>query len=111
MLESKRAQWPAFPLERTMPRSNALLRLLLIGAALAPFASMARAADDVDEEGRKVSYKNTTEIDFDGLDVNGELVKPSSALVLDRKKASFNPLIKLRADFNQEMETSVDEIK
>jgi hypothetical protein len=43
--------------------------------------------------------------------VNGELVKPQSALVLDRKKAQFNPLIKLRADFNDEMEQSVDEVK
>ena len=45
------------------------------------------------------------------LDVNGELVKPSGAMVLDRKKASFNPLIKLRSDFNPEMEQSIDEVK
>jgi len=38
-------------------------------------------------------------------------VKPSSALVLDRKKAEFNPLITLRSDFNVEMEQSVDEVK
>jgi len=56
-------------------------------------------------------YKQTTEIDFEGLDVSGELVKPQSALVLDRKKASFNPLIKLRENFNAEMEESVDAVK
>jgi len=89
-----------------------LLRLLAVAGLVSSFAHVARAADE--EEGgddRKVSYKQTTEIDFEGLDVNGELVKPSSALVLDRKKANFNPLIKLRADFNQEMEQSVDEVK
>ena len=67
--------------------------------------------DDESEEDRKVKYKERTEIDFEGLDVNGELVKPAGALLLDRKRASFNPLIRLRLDFNQEMAESVDEIK
>jgi hypothetical protein len=63
------------------------------------------------EEERTVKYKERTEIDFEGLDVSGELVKPQGALLLDRKRASFNPLIRLRTDFNQEMAESVDEIK
>jgi hypothetical protein len=64
-----------------------------------------------EEEERTVKYKERTEIDFEGLDVSGELVKPQGALLLDRKRASFNPLIRLRTDFNQEMAESVDEIK
>jgi len=64
-----------------------------------------------DSEDRKVVYKERTEIDFEGLDVAGELVKPQGALLLDRKRASFNPLIKLRTDFNVEMSQSVDQIK
>ena len=63
------------------------------------------------DEERTVKYKERTEIDFEGLDVSGELVKPQGALLLDRKRASFNPLIRLRTDFNQEMAESVDEIK
>lgn len=62
-------------------------------------------------DGRKVSYKATTEIDFEGLDVAGELVKPQGALLMERKRASFNPLIRLRTDFNDEMAQSVDQIK
>jgi hypothetical protein len=86
-------------------------RTILLGL-LAGFTSVAAfAQDDEDPGDRKVIYKTKTELDFEGLDVNGELVKPSSALVLDRKKAQFNPLIKLRADFNAEMEQSVDEVK
>ena len=64
-----------------------------------------------DDSGQKVLYKKKTEIDFEGLDVSGELVKPSGMLLLDRKRASFNPLIKIRSDFNEEMAASVDEIK
>lgn len=63
------------------------------------------------EEGRDIKYKSRTEIDFEDLDVTGQLVKPQGALLLDRTKASFNPLIKLRTDFNPEISSSVTEIK
>jgi hypothetical protein len=63
------------------------------------------------ETGRDVKYKKRTEIDFEGLDVTGELVKPQGALLMDRPTAKFNPLIRLRTDFNPEMSASVSEIK
>lgn len=85
-------------------------RILVVGALAGAFSGVALAQDE-EADGRKVTYKQKTEIDFEGLDVSGELVKPNSALVLDRKKASFNPLIKLRTDFNAEMEQSIDEVK
>ncbi len=89
-----------------------LTRTLLVGAfALAAAAPAFAQDEEAPADGAKVIYKTKTEIDFEGLDVSGELVKPSSALVLDRKKAQFNPLIKLRTDFNAEMESSVDEVK
>ena len=50
-------------------------------------------------------------IDFEGIEIQGQLVKPQGALLLDRRSATFNPLIKLRTDFDDEMERSVDEIK
>ena len=68
---------------------------------------MAIAQDD----DRDVRYRSRTEIDFEGVDVTGQLVKPQGALLLDRKRASFNPLIKLRTDFNPEISNSVTEIK
>ena len=75
--------------------------------------SMALASDDVerDADGNHVVYKNKTEIDFEDLEIEGILQKPQSALVLERKKANFNPLIKLRTDWNDAMEQSVDEVK
>jgi hypothetical protein len=86
-------------------------RSLLVSSLGLAFAGAALAQDEESDGDRKVQYKQKTEIDFEGLDVSGELVKPQSALVLDRKKASFNPLIKLREDFNAEMEQSVDDVK
>jgi hypothetical protein len=76
-------------------------------------AGLAQAADDTErnEKGERVVYKNKTEIDFEDLEIEGTLQKPQSALVLERKKAQFNPLIQLRANFNAEMQESVDEVK
>ena len=73
-------------------------------------SSGAAFADDNKEE-PKVVYKEKTEIDFEGVEVQGELVRPQGSLILDRKRAQFNSMIKLRIDFDDEMDKSVDEIK
>lgn len=81
--------------------------------ALATFAAAPAFAQDDggDTAGRAIKYKDREEIDFEGVDVTGELVKPQGSLLLDRRKANFNPLIKLRDNWNDEMKQSVDEIK
>tara|TARA_R100000152_G_C6547711_1_gene23422 strand:- start:119 stop:367 length:249 start_codon:yes stop_codon:yes gene_type:complete len=66
---------------------------------------------DESENEPEVIYKQRTEIDFEGLEIEGELIKPQGALLLDRRRAHFNPLIKLRRDFDDEMDKSVNEIK
>jgi hypothetical protein len=63
------------------------------------------------DEDRKVVYKQRTEIDFEGVEVEGSLVRPQGSLILDRKKGSFNPLIRLREDFEPELNNSVNYIK
>jgi hypothetical protein len=90
-----------------------LTRSIVLTAFGLGFAGAALAQDEGGdaEADRKVTYKQKTEIDFEDLDVSGELVKPQGVLVLDRKKANFNPLIKLRENFNAEMEQSVDDVK
>ena len=79
--------------------------ILLLGLA----ASTSAQAQD--ESGRQIKYAERTEIDFEGVDVQGELVKPAGQLLLDRRKANFNPLIRLREHFNEEMKRSVDQVK
>lgn len=63
------------------------------------------------EDNRKIRYQKETEIDFDGLEISGELVKPTGALIVERSGVKFNPLIELRTDWNKEMATSVNQIK
>ena len=77
---------------------------------LLSFLSSAVLADESTEE-PKVIYTQKTEIDFEGVEIEGELLKPQGSLVLERQRASFNPLIKIRTDFDDEMDKSVQEIK
>lgn len=67
--------------------------------------------NDSESENRNIIYKKKTEIDFEGLEVEGSLVKPSSSLILERKKSDFNPLIVLRTDWHDKIDESVFEIK
>ena len=63
------------------------------------------------EDNRKIRYQKETEIDFDGIDITGELVKPQGSLIIERSNTKFNPLIELRTDWNNEMSISVKQIK
>ena len=80
-------------------------KLLIIGLLF----SAPVMADDTEDP--KVIYRKKTEIDFENLDIEGELVKPQGALLLERKKANFNPLIKLRQNFTSEINQSVTDIQ
>tara|TARA_R100000008_G_C3575355_1_gene164866 strand:+ start:986 stop:1234 length:249 start_codon:yes stop_codon:yes gene_type:complete len=68
-------------------------------------------ANDNEKKEPKVVYKERTEIDFESVEVSGELVRPQGSLVLERKRAQFNSMIKLRTDFDDLMDKSVEEIK
>mgnify|MGYP004393002705 FL=1 len=72
-------------------------------------AGMAHA--DEPKEEPKVIYKERTEIDFEGVELQGELVRPQGSLILDRKRASFNSMVWIRTDFDDEMDKTVEEIK
>ena len=63
------------------------------------------------DEEPTIVYKQKTEIDFEGIELEGELVKPQGSLIQERRSVSFNPLIQLRKDFNSEMSMSVNDIK
>jgi len=83
-------------------------KLFIIFSLLAPATTQAQ---DKTDKSREVIYKQRTEIDFDSVDVNGELIKPAGALVISRKRAQFNPLIKLRQDFNPEIKRTIRQVQ
>lgn len=62
-------------------------------------------------EDNEVQYQKRTEIDFEAIDIMGEMVKPQGSLIIERSNAKFNPLIELRLNWDQEMTQSVEHIK
>ena len=64
-----------------------------------------------DEPSPTVVYQQRTEIDFESVDINGELVKPEGILTQERVTATFNPMIRLRLDWVDEITSSVNEIE
>ena len=63
------------------------------------------------QESSDIRYQKKTEIDFDALELTGEMVKPQGSLIIERSNVRFNPLIELRTDFNPEMSKSINLIK
>ncbi len=58
-----------------------------------------------------VVYRERTEIDFESVDIEGQLVKPEGILTTERVSATFNPMIRLRLDWDDEITSSVNEIE
>lgn len=83
--------------------------LVAIGLVLAGMSASA-SAQEVVREADKVVYKKKTVIDFSDVTLEGELKKPEGALMLHRGKTRFDSLIKLRADFQQELQKSVEQL-
>lgn len=63
------------------------------------------------QEERSVKYQKETQIDFEALDIEGELIKPQGLIIQERVRAQFNPLIPLRTDWNTEISDSVKHVK
>ena len=62
------------------------------------------------EEGRRVEYKQRTVIDFEGVEIEGELTKPQGQLLHDRQQAQFAPMVDLRSDFDGELTDSTGDV-
>lgn len=82
---------------------------MILGMLFVVSVSVADVGPDSQEP--RVVYERETIINFEALDIEGQLIGPDGALILDRRVASFNPLITLREDFDDLMSQSVDEVK
>jgi hypothetical protein len=91
-------------------------RLAAAVAVVALWAGPALAEEEpntqvkvIQEEDKVVVRKKTT-IDFSDMAVEGELTKPEGSYVLNRKKTDFETLIRVRDNFNPELQKSVDNL-
>jgi len=85
---------------------------LCLAAAFLLVPAAATAQGEFDEEGRRIHYKPKTEIDInEAVTIDGVLRGPGISFVRGAGDHLFDPLIKLRRDFNPEMVQSVREIE
>ena len=62
-------------------------------------------------ENQNIVYQERTEIDFDEMEVLGELVRPQGSVITDRRRAVFDSFIRLRINWDKEMKESLKEIR
>ena len=62
------------------------------------------------DEGGQVVYRQQTELDFDSVQIEGELTKPQGQLLYDRQQANFAPMVDLRTDFDGELAASTSDL-
>lgn len=87
--------------------TRAFMTILAVLLSLTFVAPVALAQSGEPE----VRYRKRTEIDFEDVSIDGELKKPHGAYLLDKRQSSFNPLIRLKEDFSQEMVDSVNQVR
>ena len=98
------------------PKKGNMLKGLLIAALLAlpalaqDKASAAKPGPKVVQEADKVVIRKRTVIDFNDVTVEGELTKPEGSYLLNRNKTRFQSLIRLRDNFNPELQKSADNL-
>ena len=88
---------------------------MLRGVALIALLSLPAAAEErpgvkVVQEADKVVVRKRTVIDFNDVTVEGELTRPEGSYVLNRNRTRFPSLIRLRDDFNPELQKSADNL-
>ncbi|MCA1829654.1 MAG: hypothetical protein ABR567_07675 [Myxococcales bacterium] len=90
-----------------------MLTRAIILAALFATAAPAVAQEKgpkVVQEADKVVVRKRTVIDFNDVTVEGELTKPEGSYLMNRNKTRFQSLIRLRDNFNPELQKSADNL-
>ena len=57
---------------------------------------------------KKVTYRKTQEVNFDGSDVDGQVRNPDGAYLVQKRGVDFVPLYKVRKNFDDNIRESVE---
>jgi len=85
-------------------------RFFVVIAVVMAVAAPSFAEDKVIREADRVVTRKKTVIDFTDVAVEGELTKPEGSYSVSKKKTTFRTLIKVRDNFNPELQKSVDNL-
>lgn len=85
-------------------------QLFSILAVVSLISTVAFAEDKVIREEDKTVFRKKTTIDFTDVAIDGELTKPEGSYSVSKKKTTFKTLIKVRDNFNPELQKSVENL-
>jgi len=77
---------------------RAILVLILVFTASTVFA-------------KKVEYRKSQDVNFDGSDVDGKVRNPDGAYLVQKRGIDFMPLYKVRKNFDENIRESVEYMK
>ena len=60
---------------------------------------------------KKVEYRKTQDVNFDAVDVDGQVRNPDGAYVVQKRVIDFMPLYKVRRNFDENIKESVEYVK
>lgn len=60
---------------------------------------------------KKVQYRKVQDVNFDAVDVDGQVRNPDGAYVVQKRVIDFVPLYKVRRNFDENIKESVEYIK
>ncbi len=84
-------------------------QVAVVAIALASVA-FAQGKVNVVQEADKVVVRKKTVIDFTDVQLEGELTKPEGSYAISKNRTRFKSLIKVRENFNPELQKSVDNL-
>ncbi len=60
---------------------------------------------------KKVQYRKVQDVNFDAMDVDGQVRNPDGAYVVQKRVVEFLPLYKVRKNFDENIKESVEYVK
>lgn len=85
-------------------RDLMLITLVVVGFAV-------QAKDGEADGKKKVSYRKTQEVNFDGTDIDGQVRSPDGAYMLQKRGVQFLPLYKVNNQFEKNILDSVEYLR
>src|SRR5437867_8334223 len=94
-----------------VPAEVSVRRAVLIVLLALPALADEKPGVKVVQEADRIVVRKRTVIDFNDVTVEGELTKPEGSYVLNRNRTRFRSLVRLRDNFNPELQNSADILK
>ena len=60
---------------------------------------------------KKVQYRKSQEVNFDGSDIDGQVRNPDGAYLVQKRGIDFIPLYKVRKNFDDNIKESAEYVK